>query len=195
MTAGRSTEHVAVGSFEALYRADPDPWRFATSEYEQRRYDLTAAALLRPRYRRAFEPGCAIGELTRRLAARCDHVHALDASPTAVTEARQRCADLPNVAIHLGELPGSWPDGRFDLVVLSEIGYYFTTVALAALRDRAVAALDHDGTLLAVHWRGTSADHLLGGDEVHAVLATGHGLRPAGSYLDDGFRLDLWTRP
>jgi len=41
-----------VDSFEELYRADPDPWSFATSQYEQRRYDLTVASLLRARYRR-----------------------------------------------------------------------------------------------------------------------------------------------
>ncbi len=76
--------HVDVGDFERMYRQDPDPWSFATSEYEQRRYDLTVASLLRPRYRRAFEPGCAIGELTRRLATRCDHVVALEPSPTAL---------------------------------------------------------------------------------------------------------------
>ena len=57
-------------NFERVYRDDPDPWRFATSAYEQRRYDITIACLPEARYRRAFEPACAIGELTRRLAVR-----------------------------------------------------------------------------------------------------------------------------
>ena len=31
--------------FEALYAADPDPWRFATSAYEREKYTATLAAL------------------------------------------------------------------------------------------------------------------------------------------------------
>ena len=186
--------HVPVDAFEQRYRRDLDPWAFATSAYEQRRYDLSVAALLRPRYRRAFEPGCAIGELTRRLALRCDEVVAIDASPTIVAEARRRLAPATNVRLSAGELPDDWPAGAFDLVVLSEIGYYFTVPALAQLRDRAVAALEPGGTLLAVHWRGTSADHLIQGDDVHRCLGAGAGLRPAGRYEDVGFVLDVWTR-
>jgi SAM-dependent methyltransferase len=186
--------HVPVEPFESRYRADPDPWRFATSDYEQRRYDLAIAALPRPRYRRAFEPGCAIGELTRRLAERCDEVVAIDASPTVVAEARHRCAGHANVAVRVGELPDDWPQGRFDLVVLSEIGYYFTIPALTSLRDRAVAALEPNGTLLAVHWRGHSPDHLLHGDEVHRCFAAAKALRPVGRYEEAAFVLDVWTR-
>jgi|SoiMethySBSTD1v2_1073268.scaffolds.fasta_scaffold1270736_2 SAM-dependent methyltransferase len=186
--------HVDVADFERMYRHDPDPWSFATSEYEQRRYDLTVASLLRPRYQRAFEPGCAIGELTRRLATRCDQVVALEPSPTALAVARQRCADLANVSFVAGELPRDWPAATFDLVVLSELGYYFEVPELLQLRDVAVASLDRGGTLVAVHWRGHSSAHRLHGDEVHAHLAGAAGVRHAGSYTDDGFRLDLWQR-
>ncbi len=103
--------HVDVGDFERMYQRDRDPWSFETSEYEQRRYDLTVAALVRPRYRRGFEPGCAIGELTRRLAERCDHLVALEPSPTALGVARERCQHLDNVELIAGELPGTGPTG------------------------------------------------------------------------------------
>jgi SAM-dependent methyltransferase len=186
--------HVDVASFERLYEADPDPWDFASSSYEQRRYDLTVAALPRQRYRRAFEPGCAIGELTRRLAARCDRVDAIDAAPTAVAVARRRCADLSNVRIDLGELPPDWPEGRFDLVVLSEIGYYFTLPALGELRDLAVTALEPGGALVGVHWRGASEAHELPAEVVHDCLRDSNQLRPAGRYEDEGFLLELWER-
>ncbi|MFE7421819.1 hypothetical protein [Rhodococcus sp. NPDC057529] len=58
--------------FDAMYAASPDPWGFGDRWYEQRKYALTLAALPRPRYRRAFEPGCSIGILTAALAHRCD---------------------------------------------------------------------------------------------------------------------------
>jgi trans-aconitate methyltransferase len=185
---------VGVSSFEELYQADADPWSFASSHYEQRRYDLTIASLLQPRYRRAVEPGCAIGELTRRLAARCDAVEAFDGAPTAVRDAQARCAAFPHVRIEVGELPDHWPAGPFDLVVLSEIGYYFTLPGLRAVRDRAIEALEPAGTLVAVHWRGSSPDHVLHGDDVHRCLAAATGIEPKGHYEDDGFALDLWTR-
>jgi hypothetical protein len=107
--------------FEQRYRRDPDPWQFATSPYEQRRYDITLASLPRQRYERAFEPGCSVGALTERLAARCGSLLAMDGAPTAVREARRRCAPQPHVEVCCGEVPTAWPAGGFDLILLSEL--------------------------------------------------------------------------
>lgn len=186
-----------ANSFEALYQEAPDPWQFATSPYEQRRYDVALAMLPARRYRRAFEPGSSIGELTARLAPRCDALLAMDCSPTAVRAARERCRDLPNVTVAVGELPGAWPASRFDLIVLSEIGYYFDRADLKSLAERAVASLRPGGTLLALHWRGESEDHVLRGDTVHAIVrgvADAEGLTRASHYVEDAFRADVWTR-
>jgi trans-aconitate methyltransferase len=185
---------VPIQHFEDGYRDDPDPWDFGGRFYEQRRYDLTVAALPRVRYRRAFEPACAVGELTRRLATRCAEVVASDCVAAVVDHARTRQCRLANVAWSVGSVPEDWPDGLFDLVVLSEIGYYFSPDELTILRQRAVRSLEPHGTLLAVHWLGHSPDHLLHGDEVHTVLAADAALVPGGGYRDDGFRLDWWTR-
>jgi hypothetical protein len=35
--------------FDALYTADPDPWKFATSPYERAKYTLTLNAMPKPR--------------------------------------------------------------------------------------------------------------------------------------------------
>ena len=58
--------------FEEQWERTDDPWDQVHRFSEQRKYDLTVAALPRPRYRRSFEPGCATGSLTRRLATRVD---------------------------------------------------------------------------------------------------------------------------
>ena len=68
--------------FDALYTADPDPWKFAASPYERDKYTLTLDAMPKPRYRSALEVGCSIGVLTRSLASRCDTLVAIDAAQT-----------------------------------------------------------------------------------------------------------------
>ena len=189
--------HVPIASFEEKYRSERDPWQFATSPHEQRRYALTVAMLPARRFASAFEPGCSIGELTARLAPRCDHLLAIDASPTAVARARERCRGLDHVEVMVGELPQAWPTGVFDLVVLSELGYYFTAAHWARLVERAGAALADHGALLAVHWRGASTDHVLHGDVVHEVArasASADGLPLVASYIEARFRADLWDK-
>jgi cyclopropane fatty-acyl-phospholipid synthase-like methyltransferase len=187
---------VDIDAFEEKYRANGDPWDFATSPYEQRRYDLIMAMLPRARYRRCFEPGASIGELTRRLATRCDEVVAVEASATAADQAEQLLRDKhPAVSVVRATIPEWWPTGRFDLVVLSEFGYYFDKDALRVLVERAADLLDADGTLVAAHWRGHSVDHLLHGDDVHELardVLRGRLGRPSCVYTEADVRIDVW---
>ena len=71
--------------FDALYRADPDPWKFAASPYERDKYTLTLDAMPKPRYRSALEVGCSIGVLTRSLASRCHTLIAIDAAQNSAS--------------------------------------------------------------------------------------------------------------
>jgi len=180
--------------FEVKYRQNADPWGFASSSSELERYRATAAALTQRRYRRAFEPGCSIGVLTRHLASICDQVEAMDIAPSAVSSARERCKDLSNVAVVCGALPEVIPEGSFDLIVLSEIGYYFYEQQLRSLANSLVERLSRPGILLAVHWLGSSDDHRMHGDRVHTILGSLAGLVPDRSEVHTGFRLDRWAR-
>lgn len=195
----RVTRRVDPQSFEDKYQADSDPWNFATSWYEQRRYDLIMAMLPKARYRRCFEPGASIGELTQRLASRCDEVVAVEAAPTAARQAERMLAGrYPGASVVQATVPDWWPDGGFDLVVMSEFGYYFERDALGDLVRRFVDLLDDGGTFVAAHWRGRSDDHLLHGDEVHDVcrdvLRTSIG-HPDVVYVEAEVRIDAWGRP
>ena len=179
--------------FETMYAEREDPWEFASSNYEHGRYTAIVRALSNRRYRRAFEPGCSLGILTAQLAAFCDRVEAMDISPTAIARARLHCERLPNVRFLCGSLPEMIPDGEIDLVVFSEIGYYFTEAQLSSVATELVSRMVPQGTFLAVHWLGSSQDHVLDGDRVHAVLKTLPNLSLVQSERYSGFRLDRWT--
>ena len=185
--------------FERMYRARPDPWSFATSAYERKRYATTLRFVPPQCFQRVFEPGCSIGELTVELAARCGFVTAIDIAEPAVESARRRCAHLDNVDIHQGSLLEEMPAGPFDLVVFSEIGYYFTKSQLVEIGYALASRIEPRGQLLAVHWTGASPDHLIRGVQVHDLLRRGlpmehlhHEVHP--SQERDGFVLDLWRQ-
>jgi SAM-dependent methyltransferase len=180
--------------FEAKYRKESDPWNFAASAYEQERYSTILSSLNGRRFRRAFEPGCSIGILTKRLAEICGEVEATDISTIAARQATGRCKSLPNVTVRQGRLPSDIPNGTFDLILFSEIGYYFTATALTALGAELVRRLDSGGVLLAAHWLGVSADHQLSGDQVHDVLGGIPGLKPLLAQRHSAFRIDHWSK-
>jgi len=162
---------VRASYFDGMYADSPDPWGFTSRWYEGRKYAITMSMLPKARYREAFEPGCSIGVLSDLLALRCGHLLCCDIAPAAVKAAAERTAGHGHVEVQQRALPEDWPEGQFDLIVLSEILYYFAGSDLDQVLDLAVAALRPGATLLAVHWRHPVAEYPRSGDDVHAVLA------------------------
>ena len=114
----------AAWHFDEMYAGSADPWAVGSSWYEARKRAVLLAALPNQRYRLAWEPGCSLGDLTVELATRCARVVASDVSARAVTQTRQRTADLGNVEVAVARLPDEAPPialGAADLVVLSEV--------------------------------------------------------------------------
>ena len=154
--------------FDRMYAETDDPWGFRTRWYEQRKRALTLAVLPEPRFGTALEIGSSIGVLTAGLAERCDRVVALEPSAVALAEARRQ---VPGVDFRQGRVPDDWPSGTYDLVVISEVGYYLDTGDLSALLDYTAADLAEDGFVVACHWRHWVEDYPLSGDEVHEQMA------------------------
>ena len=181
--------------FDALYTVDLDPWKFATSPYERGKYTLTLNAMPKPRYRSALEVGCSIGVLTRSLALRCDAVVAIDAARTPLVEARRRCADLPGVRFEQMFVPEQWPDGVFELILLSEVVYYLSREDVGRLAARVTRSLPAGGSVLLVHWTGPT-DYPLSGDEAATLfterIGPGYVVDRADRYAE--FRLDVLSR-
>jgi SAM-dependent methyltransferase len=184
----------SADAFEALYRASSDPWDFATSPYEQHRYETILGSLQRTAYDTAFEPGCSIGALTTRLASRCRRVIATDIAPTAIRRAMQRCRQLGNVSVRLAAGSTDLPQEPLDLIVFSEIGYYFDEAALRRYASLLAGRLKPGGEFIAVHWLGRSPDHVLHGDAVHDTLFATLPLSWILGTRHDGFRIDSWVR-
>ena len=181
--------------FDALYTADPDPWKFAASPYERDKYALTLGAMQKPRCRSALEVGCSIGVLTRSLSSRCDAVVAIDAAQSALAEARRRCADLPGVRFEHMFVPEQWPEGPFELILLSEVIYYLSRNDVARLASRVTCSLSRGGSVILVHWTGPT-NYPLSGDEAAGLFI--ERIRPtcvierADRYAE--FRLDVLSR-
>ena len=183
--------------FDRIYHAHCDPWNFETSPYERAKYAATLATLPRAHYPAALEIGCSLGVLTARLAPRCGRLMAVDVSAAALAQARARARnhDLSQVKFQLLRVPEEFPDQLFDLILLSEVGYYWSPADLARAADLIIAGLAPGGQLLLVHWTPPVHDYPLTGDDVHEFFlsraaATGL-LRHLTGQRAENYRLDL----
>ncbi len=181
--------------FDRIYAAAADPWNMRESAYEIAKYDATLAALPRRRFHVGFEPGCSIGVMTRRLAARCDALLAMDVAEAALARARAFCASLPAIEFARGRLPDDWPDRTFDLVLLSEILYFLSPADLRRTAQRLCATLTEDGAALLVNWTGPT-DTPCTGDVAAEIFisACAPALIPSRQRRHDSYRLDLLER-
>jgi SAM-dependent methyltransferase len=156
----RKTETIPAEYFEAKYRSDIDPWQFRSSDYEREKYQATLAALPKARYANALELGCSIGVLTGLLAERCDAITAVDASPTAIAAARK--TRLANTSFEVATLPRDFPAGTFDLIMLSEVLYYFGETDLQQIATLCRKALRPGADIVLCHWLGDTDYPLTG---------------------------------
>ena len=160
-------------ALDRLHGDERDPWGVDERHYELRKRHLSLAMLPRDRFCRGLEVGCSVGALTADLAHRCDALVAVDSSAAAVGAARQRLAtdgSGSGVELRHAQLPAAWPDGLFDLIVLSEVGYFLSPRDLDELVERVRESLTEDGVLLLCHWQGPVVGWVLDGAQVHRTV-------------------------
>lgn len=189
-------ETLTTEYFDKVYAASDDPWDFASSEYEAGKYAATLAALTKENYRSAFEIGCSIGVLTEQLAERCGKLLAIDVSEKALEQAKKRCANLPNARLRLMRVPNEFPGEIFDLILISEVGYYLAPADWLAAMSKVFAQLADGGQVALVHWTPPVHDYPQTGDAVHdsfAEFAAGK-MRNLKSFRKEKYRLDVWEK-
>ena len=201
----RPTATTAGKDFDAMYEDGQDPWGFASSFYEARKRDLVLSMLRRSHYRSVLEVGCADGALSAVLAARSDRVVCLDVSAAALEQARAR--GLTNCVFVQGAAPEALDpldppnppvEGPFDLVILSEVGYFMTPLAWLTTLRRSRAALAPGGEIVLVNWLGETQGIPLDGWTVHAqalAAVEAPALPVTASYRDAEVAVDVLGGP
>lgn len=178
---------------DRLHVDDADPWGAQSRWYEQRKRSLLLAALPRPGFTRGLEVGCSTGVLTEALLERTETLVATDSSPAALDRARARLGDRAD--LRLMAAPGEWPDGSFDLVVVSEVGYFLSPAGLDGLVGRVAASLSADGVVVLCHWRHPVRGWPLDGPEVHRAFARGEVPARAATYRDRDVEIVVHAAP
>lgn len=176
--------------FDGVYAADPDPWSFASSDYEQAKYDDTIDALGGRSFTNGFEIGCSIGVLTQRLAARCASLLAVDINDRALAAARVRNEAHPHVRFAKMAIPREFPAGHFGLIVVSEVAYYWSDDDLALARDR-IARTAAGGIVELVHFLPAVPDYVRDGDAVHAAFLADPRYEPIEQRRAERYRIDV----
>ncbi len=184
--------------FDDMYQKNSDPWNFKKSEYEAQKYTATIAALPRPRYRSGFEIGCSIGVLTEKLAQKSEKLLAVDITERALEQARERCQNLPQVRFANLFVPETYPNEKFDLTMLSEVGYFWSRQDLTKAYYLIAEHLEPGGHLLMVHWTPFVPEFPRTGDEVHdtflKLAQTDKQMRHLAGRREERYRLDLLQR-
>lgn len=191
-----SGESWGADVFDRLYASDPDPWGFATSPYEAGKYRDTLALIdaIAPgrRFAHAAELGCSIGVFTTMLAPRCDTLIGIDAAQAAIDAARARCATLPHLRFACGLLPAAFPDGAFDLLVISELLYFLSPADIEQLAHAARRAASPDAVILLANWTGpTDTPHTGDAAATRFIAALQPAFAVAQAVRRDRYRLDI----
>lgn len=192
MTAKTSLD---AAYFDGIFGSDDDPWNLATSAYEAAKFDETCNVLSDRRYARALEVGCAHGVLTGKLIELCDHLLSVDISDIALAAARARLGDRLGLTLSQMAFPRQLPgEAAFDLVILSEVAYYWSAPDL----ERAAQWLgDHvvpGGRVILVHYIGETDYPQSGDGAVEALWTVLSGrFEVLCARRHQNYRLDLWV--
>ncbi|PRB41659.1 SAM-dependent methyltransferase [Arthrobacter sp. MYb23] len=193
--AGSNSAADAERIFDEVHAKEDDPWSYTTSWYERRKRALTLAALPEELYESGLELGCSIGTLSVELAQRCQQFLGVDASSAALAQATERLSRFPSAEARHLTMPGEWPEGTFDLVVLSETGYYLSPDELTELLARLDASTRPGGTLVLCHWRHPISGWQLDAEAVHAMARNQLGWPTHGLYREKDFMLEILLAP
>lgn len=150
------TKAIALAGFEAVFAADPDPWRTFVDRDEARK----RGAILR-----AIGPGT-VGRVLEIAAGNGSNSVAIDPRALRLDATEATAAGTRLVAAALAArgqgrraralrltVPARLPRARYDVVVIAELLYYLTPDAMRRTARIIAAALRPGGVLVLAHHR------------------------------------------
>jgi chemotaxis methyl-accepting protein methylase len=100
---------------------------------------------------------------------------------------------VSNVTFANRRVPEEWPDGSFDLIVMSEMLYYLDSDDLTKVVARATNALREDGSVLLVHYLGET-DYPMTGDAAADLFIAESKLELVSQRREVAYRIDVLAR-
>lgn len=180
--------------FVKVYTENLDPWNLENSEYEREKYLKTIESLPKKKYHKALEIGCSIGVLSKLLAERSDELLSIDLNEIALASAKERLSDQSNITLKIGSIPNDLPNEMFDLVVMSEVGYFLNMDDLMKAKDEIKLRMMDDADLILVHWTHEVLDFPLSGDQVNECFLADKDFRLITNYRSPDYRLEVLTK-
>ena len=161
------TNSLSAEYFNEFYSHGDDPWNFESSPYELSKYKATLAALPRKTYKSVFEIGCSIGVLTKMLVPIAQKLLAVEPVDVPLEKAKKRLKNDQHVRLEKMLVPQDFPQEQFDLILLSEVGYFLSRKDLEKLAGLITDHLETGGQILLVHWTPVVPEFPQTGDQVH----------------------------
>lgn len=105
------------------------------------------------------------------------------------------CTGLSNVEFARMRIPKKWPRKTFDLLLFSEVLYYFCVHDIRQIAHKAISSLISGGAVLLVHWTGETDYPCQGDQAVECFLDASRGsLTPLLVRREAKYRLDLLVK-
>jgi SAM-dependent methyltransferase len=138
--------------FEALYRAEADPWNIGSADSD--RYERYLAMALPFAGTAVLDIGCGFGAFLSRFRGSGAKLHGVELSETAIAKGRDR---FPFIEFHAGSAAApdrvqALAEVRFDLIVCSDVIYYLDDREKIGLLDWINRHLTDDGKALIAAW-------------------------------------------
>ena len=94
-----------------------------------------------------------------------------------------------------GRVPEEWPEGHFDLILFSEVLYFFDEEDLKRVCTQVTRSLRPGGDVVLVHWL-PETDFPLSGDEAteRFIAGTADVLKPLVASRSEFYRMDTLRR-
>lgn len=137
--------------FNWRYRG-ADPYEVTTLADERDKYGKIVEALsVKEKFENILEVGCGEGHLTRMIAHKGDRVVAVDISDLAISRAKKNLAELKNVTAKRFDILADDPGETFELVLCSEVLFYFEPDQLPGVVERIKGWVKPGGYVALIH--------------------------------------------